>query len=122
MSSMSAPEDVASAIDGAVDVLRFEGWVQGAFVGRDWEGKRLGYCAMGALAKAIGGEELLDEIVETGTGTSSRLYWDALIRVTGTIDGDRCTCLSEWNDKPGRTKEEVIDLMEETSKYLRNLA
>lgn len=122
MSSMSAPEDVASAIDGAIDVLRFEGWVQGAFVGRDWEGRRLGYCAMGALAKAIGGEELLDYLANdgNGTGTQSPLYWDALVEVTGAIEG--CVCLSEWNDVPARTKEDVIDLMEKTSKDIRNRA
>lgn len=116
----STTEEIAGALDGAVDVLRFEGWVQGAFrapVSLENE-QILGYCALGALAKAVGGQELLDKIISGDLADDLRVYRDT-VSILG-LAVENCSTVDQWNDAPGRTKEEVIETMEKLSKDLRN--
>ena len=114
----STTEEIAGALDGAVDILRFEGWVQGAFrapVSLENE-QILGYCALGALAKVVGGQELLDKIISGDLANDLRVYRDTVSILGLAVD----SAVDQWNDAPGRTKEEVIETMEKLSKDLRN--
>lgn len=79
-------------------------------------------CAVGGLCTA-------DIVLRQGKDTQSSVeylagsqrphplitFLDTKIRSTGLIHG-----LIGWNDEPGRTKQEVIDLFEQTAKDLRN--
>jgi hypothetical protein len=100
---------VAEALEGAANVLRTIGWCQG--VGRKrMLGVIVGYCAIGALGKAVGvdGNDNYDIAIAAETAVMRYLRHDRFIT------------LPPWNDEPGRTSEEVIETMLGTAKALRN--
>ena len=76
----------------ARDIIKEHGWIQ-----RRLGSRNVGYCLVGALVKAVGTEKL-------ATRLGGAL--DHLGRFT---DGDT---VPNWNDTEGRTREEVLELLE----------
>lgn len=92
--------DAKQALAAAADLIEQKGWLQGSY-GSD----RIGYCILGAInavtdswssdegfATDMAACELLDDILERAHGEGS-----------GTV--------AIWNDHPGRTKDEVLQLL-----------
>lgn len=78
----------------ARDILIEEGWTQGAYV------TPRGYCAVGAcshVSPARYASPITTSIIMP--------LWEALA-------AEGIDYIFEWNDAPGRTKEEVIDLFD----------
>jgi len=79
----------------AADLIEEHGWVQG-----EYGNKRKGYCVIGAL-----GREALP-----------MTYHDAVVRLDAALPDtfpektSRFQRLVEWNDTPGRTRDEVLQL------------
>lgn len=103
--------------DKAVEVLEQRGWCQGKLEATDGR-----VCAVGALraaawgdpySRTFPGEEKVDvEPVER-----------ALDAVNAVLSGPRArSMIVSFNDEPGRTAEEVIDLFRRVAKDLRNKA
>ena len=82
----------------AADLIEQKGWTQGAMA-LDAAGtptKALSpdavcYCTLGALAKAAGGHERVEGRLVSTLAKQLKVY-----------------SIVDWNDTPGRTKEEVI--------------
>lgn len=86
--------DIADVFRKAVENLKTYGWVQGAFGHRD-----IGYCAFGAIKRAAGCNHPILELL-----TVRRfIRW-----MFENGFADRLDTIARWNDKPGRTKDEVI--------------
>lgn len=79
-----APVKPSEIFDAAIEVLETYGWVQHS-LGND----KYGYCALGAIYRARG---LLDGKDATLPGPAADVFED----------------ITEWNDKPERTADEVI--------------
>lgn len=79
----------------AADVLEEDGWCQGR--GTDGQGR---HCAVGAMCSVA---------VDHGQATSVHL-----LPLRARLEGP----LSDWNDEPGRTKEEVLALFRNTADEL----
>lgn len=83
-------DEVGQALLNAADVLRRDGWCQGE--SRDPQGR---HCALGAL-------------MEAGSVTAVMRGGVRLKRSLGLED----TSVAFWNDRPERTKEQVIEALE----------
>lgn len=87
------PSDV---LRGAAQLLKEEGWTQHAFL--DAHGRM---CVTGAINRAANGGALYVG-AEDNVGSAA---WRAL--------ADKLGCrVTDWNDTPGRTAEEVISTLE----------
>ena len=82
-------DDASRLLLRAAALIEERGWCQGAY----FSGERL--CAMGALHMASGGR-IGDAFTAVGSVAIERL-WKKLP-----------TVIPDWNDRPGRTKEEVV--------------
>jgi hypothetical protein len=80
-------DQVADVLDDAADLLEREGWVQGHLQNQD------GYCMEGALARVC---------PQTHT---YGLFWDAM----AVLSLHLYSVVDQWNDAPGRTKQQVLD-------------
>lgn len=85
-------------IDGAIAILKEKGWCQGKL--EDAAGQ---CCLVGAVRKAS--RNLTDCLIETPY-LAEEAAWSRLAKVTGT------RALALWNDRAGRTKDDVIYLLE----------
>jgi hypothetical protein len=77
------------------DYIREHGWCQGEFHSSDGR-----VCLAGAI--------------ET-TGFGGKTYREVLEKINRTTDPDYphgYSCISDWNDVPGRTVEEVLAILE----------
>lgn len=92
-------------IHEAADVIRERGWVQHRI--RDEKGR---VCAVGAI------DTVAAPLWPTGTGVRRAAL--RLLRLTADSSG-RVYSLTSWNDRPGRTKEEVLALFEQAEKNAR---
>lgn len=87
---------VAQDLRAAADILKRDGWTQGAYY--DDTGC---HCAMGAIATAL-------NVISTEPGDLTEAEWE---RWSDDVDhlakhlGDD---VDSWNDAPGRTADEVI--------------
>lgn len=105
---MTTKQEIADLLEQAADLLETEGWCQMTL--RNPEGAR---CAVGALHKISGNTRLKRAAQEW---LAMRLNIFALANMYVGAQ------LVLWNDSPGRTIDEVIDLFKETAKDLRNEA
>jgi hypothetical protein len=87
--------EVAKDLRGAADYLRTHGWIQGAL--GEPGGSR---CAMGAIYSATSEYAYIEE----------DLWPD-----TPAFPGNALHRLAKFNDQPGRTAAQVIDLLESTA-------
>lgn len=81
-------DDRIKVLERAKLILNEYGWCQGTY-GDD----SVGYCIMGATSEAC----------------PRGIPWSSIV---DTLQGLVTCRLSAWNDAPGRTKEEVIDLLD----------
>lgn len=88
--------DVVKALQHAADLIEKKGWIQGSY------GDHVhGFCSIGAL----------------NTVADPDVYYQATQRLAITVPEEFCRRLKpsiqriiEYNDTPGRTKEEVLQL------------
>lgn len=90
----------SEVLEKAHDFLDNNGWMQFASHSNG------SYCAIGAIVKGTG--VLKDGLEPIG------VVFSYLYKVTG-VHG-----IIEWNDAPGRTKEEVLDALMAAAKLARN--
>ena len=104
-------EELADYFDAAHDLLLTEGWVQKAM--RSDEGR----CAMGAMCDAL-------PFFKASNGrTRFSVVRDQMYEVVlGEIGHKRGrgSRIAEWNDRGGRTIDDVLDLFRRCAKTLRN--
>jgi hypothetical protein len=91
-------DQVADVLDDAADLLEREGWIQGDLWRRDSYGGR---CALGAICDAA-----LDNR-------------NVRVAAARAVLGGSSTYLVDWNDTPGRTKQEVLDAFRAAAKQER---
>lgn len=89
--------EVADALDKAAEVIETRGWFQGDLYANGEDDGACAVCAWGALivAKKAGGDSEHSTMRERS----------AIRAVTGVA------ALANWNDTPGRTKDEVIAVL-----------
>lgn len=80
-------------LNDAADLIEEEGWIQGE------EHNSGGYCAIGALKRISGSE--WPHITK------------AHIVAVGALSSRVASPIVDWNDAPGRTKEEVVNTLRE---------
>jgi hypothetical protein len=111
------PTDPADILEAAADLLESTGWTKGAYHRNMYNDSDDGdaqnavsYCAAGAIRRAAGWYDHHSVPMARGTMDIEAM----LAEKVGVI------CLPSWNDKPERKVHEVIDLLKETAKDLRN--
>jgi hypothetical protein len=119
--------DVAGTLEKAADILETVGWTQGASVhyepAPDGSLTHIaGFCATGALYRARCNGIEYDNAVSAMAYEIVGDYTDPRLDGKSWLIGLRSATVVEWNDTPGRTKYEVIDMMRRTAKNLRNEA
>lgn len=94
--------NVSEVLDRAADVLEEDGWCQYSM--HDELGR---YCALGAI-KAVTPDP--DAFAERGYATRALRDY---------LSPTRPFQISKWNDNPDRTKEEVIDALQQAARLVR---
>lgn len=104
-------QHTAHHLDGALHVLTHEGWTQNRFVNG-------GYCLLAALTRAA----------DLGYGTHTHTPDSTYLTASACLDlmihartGTRIGCLT-WNDTPGRTLDEVLELVTDAAAFARTHA
>jgi hypothetical protein len=111
-------EEIADSLEKAADLIETVGFCQRKARATDKDGKITGYCLMGALHDAFGlyryeGNKRHFSSVWKYQMTGRNYAIDHIIRKIQTQ-------IPIWNDEPGRTASEVIDLLKHAAKDLRN--
>lgn len=99
---------IKSILSQAADILETKGWAQNAFA-RDKDGKpvmpnsdvAVCFCVLGAI-------QLAEENKPYSAINALRKY---IFKGLYSNYSDEYSCLSKWNDEPGRTREGVISTM-----------
>lgn len=89
-------------LEGAIEVLDEHGWQQG-----DYGDEENGFCVLGAMARSYVGANYVP------------MYGEPLRYLVGALDVVQPWQVADWNDKPGRTKEEVIEALTLAAKAAR---
>lgn len=116
------PTEVADILDAAADLLQSKGWQKGAFSNATDPREATAFCALGAIRAVTGYSMAAHEYVESSGGDyafyrEKYMYaMQASVALAAKV-GDN---VPGWNDRPGRTAEEVIDVMKHVAKDLRN--
>lgn len=98
----------------AIEILRSDGWTQGDFCTR--VGTSFSYCLLGAVFRADGytDEELRAHRIES-VSVAARQVVNEVGLVAGVspsvVTGERFANVHAWNDKPERTRDEVIRVL-----------
>lgn len=100
-------ENVSEILETAADVIEKRGWTQGVYVDAN------GVCMLGAISTAVTGDP--------------RLYWRDIANFfpgqTPVVKALSAYLEGEWppqfNDRPGRTKQEVLDALRGAAKQER---
>lgn len=98
-----AKQQSQTIIDGAIKTLTEIGWIQGNAYALNEDGKVTGACMLGAISCR---NSAYRRVLHTGVTE----ILANLIR----SDADKFTerwVIADWNDAPGRTRAEVIDLL-----------
>jgi len=113
---------VPDILEEAADLIETVGWTQGRHLERDQDLNVIGYCAIGAIAQAVGlrcAATSVDEMVSRAQA-SARAEVHLNKWMEKKPGGRRGVVL--WNDLPGRTAAEVIDALKQCAKDFRNKA
>lgn len=112
-------EEIAQALDDAADLILIHGWKSGPPEKGDPT-----LCVQAAIAKATGGTYWgLPDLCPIGKAAHDALVANGAYRLFGDeIHRDNLGTVYIWNDEPGRTEDEVFDLLRNTSKALREEA
>lgn len=102
--------DAADALEQGAELIAQRGLAKGVY--EDLDGR---LCFLGALREAL----VMD--------VPHRVSWEmqgttAYVDAHGAAAKYLGTAASKWNDEPGRTAEEVVDVMKLVAKDLRNQA
>lgn len=108
--STPTPEQTADDLDAAADILITDGWCQGQY--SDEQGR---VCALGAIGKAIIG----NAYGHLTSDATAEARYQAAIGAVAAYRADSVYGIPEWNDEPGRTEDDVHDLLRNTAKQLR---
>jgi hypothetical protein len=105
--------DIAEALEKAADLIESETltWVQGTEFVYGPDGEAIGACAIGLIARTC------DITIGMIRHTTS-LYGAVIAAVQNRLG--MALALPTWNDQPGRTRIEVIELFKSIAKDLRN--
>ncbi len=109
------PQEMADILDKAADLLEADGWGQHAFQKPDGS-----MCSVGAIRKAVSGNS---EIIFYRISSEDQICTELekhLDRSPTRREVAPTDAVMRWNDHPGRTMFEVIDLFRATAKDLRN--
>lgn len=120
-SSRASTADIADVIDQAVEHLERNPWGQGN--GR--YSSEHAICGEDAVWMAALNLQTIEDLRAVVTQTSFRNERDYLGYATTAAIARHVSAVDrlwQWNDAPGRTKQEVIDALKETAKELRNQA
>jgi hypothetical protein len=110
--------DPAEILEAAADVLETKGWGQGCEFKME-NGERTAFCAIGAIREVIGFYNIEQGIFFTPAANLAHEAMNLSNRVAGLMHTDQGSVVG-FNDEPGRTADEVIDLFKLTAKDLRN--
>ena len=125
-------EQAAEILEKAADGFESGryGWTQGMARLRKSSQEVVAYCSIGAMYYEAG-------LYKEGHGLPQRMlpaFNQAEAQLSEVVGADQqyitlrdsrimnMSSIPQWNDLPGRTKEEVIDKMKEAAKELRNKA
>lgn len=103
------PQEIGAVVRQAVATIENHGWVQGRYGDRDY-----GYCAVGALRAVAGSGVMYQQISrELCMWMRSIMYSEViapedLYRDMTDTYGPTEWPVTDFNDSPGRTKEEVL--------------
>ena len=111
--------EMADMLEAVLELLETCPWGQG--VERISADK---ICAQDAISMAAAGVTTWDEYVQVINSPKRKVLWE---KEEQTLEHLSCRYLNgdllfEWNDEPGRTKDEVLDLFRHAAKDLRNEA
>lgn len=109
-------ERLADILDDAADLLERKGWIQGRYSNEN------GHCAVGAITRVCGLYDAVSLTVPDMVEVRSQIEAAYQVeRVLRNILAERGGPLhvQTWNDKKGRTKQEVLDLLREGAKRER---
>jgi hypothetical protein len=109
-------EVLADTLEQAAEVIR-QGWVQGDFRGITTDGK-VGHCLLGGIRCATGYiyDENSDIWVEP-----LHAWMEVELQATELVQWKISSeYIDHWNDAPGRTQDEVVEVLLQTAKDLRN--
>lgn len=106
-----SPTVIADVLDKAADLLEHNGWTQGNYENIDGA-----LCSVGAIRKVV------TQSAYNGSRASARSVMALEDHLNPGAPHLLWTQLIDWNDTPGRTMFEVIDLFRAVSKNLRNEA
>jgi hypothetical protein len=116
----------SEALDKAAEIIERDGWTQGVYylepaptgdyeenIRRDEEARRSAPCCQrGAIVRALAGTWKALFALSKGERDTVRTAHGFCREVTGGHP-------VEWNDAPGRTKEEVIDMLKSAASLAR---
>lgn len=122
------PPSAPDLLEKAADLIFTVGHVKDMYFHTDMAGNELGYCATGALNKATWGDadglgrcDPLDSEYKNALHMESvKAHAMAVIQLRKLPGATDTSYLTEWNDADERTPEQVIDLLREAAKALRN--
>lgn len=89
----------------ARDLIEGHGWVQKKF-GTSGDG----FCLVGSLVQASG--VAMNRHRQQGLDPPKTREHEALALILKLIEGDSLHDVVEWNDREGRTREQVLELLE----------
>jgi aryl carrier-like protein len=110
------PTDIADVLDRAADHIETVGWWQGALYDHEQAIStpldQCAVCAMGALNVALHGTPHFARELQANEPTAH----DVAELIEQGLDGVE---LADWNDRPGRTQDDVTALLRRTADELR---
>jgi hypothetical protein len=116
------PTDPADILEAAADLLESKGWKQGEFMNAIDPDDATRFCALGAIRVVTGYSMAAKEYRQAGDYATyrerHRHSMEACLALAAKVGQDVPT----WNDRPGRTADQVIDVMKHAAKDLRNRA
>lgn len=91
----------------ARNLILLDGWIQNQYSNDQ------GYCIVGALKKVLGDALHEDRIRDDEV---SDLFWESSGRICDVLRSEgRITSPASFNDAPTRTRQDVLDLLEEAA-------
>ena len=99
--------DEFNVLTKAQDVLREYGWRQG-----NGEDERSGYCVLDAVDKAtevLWGAGLCEK--DENYYRSLEAFYTCIRTLDVLVEGRELSSIVSWNDKNGRTQQEVLDML-----------
>lgn len=100
---------IPAALRDAAAMIREKGWCQGRAIGKQGE-----VCLSWAVCRAnprtviLAREVVRDELARRGVPGN----WQSPVYKTAKDKPPETISLARWNDEPGRTKEEVLEVLE----------